>query len=1049
MQERQALVGPPASGKTAWLLGAWAEYGAPWGLGLAFTPEGARQLRRESQKRPDSPPLRVRTVNWLVHDLFARLGADGPRWRAIGNGGRAMVALWAWAKAAGERPAPLHRELGRAPGAGRELLRYFDLLSDSRESFSPESFSPPPTGDLAVDEVVRAYRHYLRALRRMGRAGVLEARLVALEELARHPELATELAGRVMVVDDWHLASPSEAAIVERIARGARRVIMTADFPLAKATVDDARLCWLSERLQAMQVAVVRGRLNQSSPPRVVLGRLVGEPPPPSMPAGEPVRAFLAASPSDEAEIVAQEVARFALEGGDLDDVAVVPFDRAILPHLGRALVDYRLQREADDGSLASQPLIRACLSALAVASGEDPEEGLSALLVLPPCELSARERENALGRGWRALACEEGALGRLGRALASLEEDLAFFGLAPRAEGEGSEQASAEDLAEALERFVSAAGLRQALLASSAPTTQQDRWLRQFEVWLRQVRETCRLQRDLGLRLGVASRLGLEALETATFEQIEGAVWIAMGASQGWGARLVFLTGLSEQALPAAPTSFQMLTAEQLSRLKGLAGLPNFIPPQEDVAAVALARARRRLAQAVARCSERLVMSTSATDEHGQRLLPSYFWVEALGPDGHFEAGKLKIGGGAFAPLHSQQLSPGNPPLTLSADTPPLALVPHWGRVAERVERLPAENAPAVHPPGAYHATLVDSFAACPKKTFWRYSLCIEERESDHRSLGNLVHRVLKGLCDPDPMGPCAGKWARAVEPDWKQMLAEAEELTDEALADEQSNIVFSSPLARSFARQRTRELLSLFCRFEAKVMRHRDFFQRETVAVEKQFCLRFHGFFIAGRVDRVDRLITPQGREFYEVLDYKTSRSENPSEATLVKGFLPGPGEPSRSFQLPVYYLALRAGALETPPNPPVAWVSLYYPWWVYGSPSKPPKDPEVFSSSGLRRLCFQREAGFDPYPPKGTLPYSGHSGSRAGKLLQPEEVQASEEALLARLNEMRASYEQGDLPSAPRDDEVCERCPYSLACDRGLASYAAGEEGRDSDE
>jgi len=665
-------------------------------------------------------------------------------------------------------------------------------------------------------------------------------------------------------------------------------------------------------------------------------------------------------SPDDEAAAIAGQI---AARGGDPSDYAVIPFDAELVPLLRRALASYGLPLaggEARDAhTLAIAPWARAGLALLA---GDEPAAAdLLRLLHDPALGLDPADARIAIEAA-RAGALRIGAGARLPSALsADGRARLRRPAAAARAAGEGLPSQRLRRWLARLGVAASCDARTEAALGADAADVDRRLWQR----WLGFLERSETLRAALGMPLQGADAAAILESAQALVEPEEPrrepavALW-QPGELGGRVAANVYVAGLHEGALPRPLPALPF--AEQLD--DGWQALPNYVALEPDDRRAAWARGEEELQRAIGRAYGSAYLSYSRADRDQRRRLASPLLAAALGTelDRH---GRLALGTSSAVKIR--------PPAMPRIAAPALS---------DHVEH----ESPYITSPSA-----LEDYFTCPRRSFYARRLGLYDvRSSPRQALGMVVHDALDELLAG---GPQAG-----LDP---QYIAE---LVDRHWGNDERR--WGSALRRDVFRQLAERAVANVARYESEHGAGRFF------ASELPFDWSIDDVVIRGRLDRVDR-----DADGLHVVDYKLGR-ESPSLAALLAEFVPpadAPGWRPGDIQLPVYALALEAGATPELAGERVVDVTLVYPLELYNDKGKP-------SVKGRRELRIIDHADGCPACQQPPARWTTHG------LVCRRQLEQLRERLLQAVAAMR----QGEWPADPRDGaQTCAFCAFRPIC------------------
>lgn len=457
----------------------------------------------------------------------------------------------------------------------------------------------------------------------------------------------------------------------------------------------------------------------------------------------------------------------------------------------------------------------------------------------------------------------------------------------------------------------------------------------------------------------------------------------LSLSQAKGRHWRRVFLVGVAEGLLPGPAARTGLLSPEDSQRLVEL------VPEMEEVLGPGddrLDRERHRLLLGISRADQQLTVSWAL--RYGERPVEGTPFGRAL---------EELVGGAVEAPLaldvtESDCLSTlagalagnGTPPSTGWA--PPGAL-----ELAAQLSPWDPVAASIAGPPSRLSASSLRRWLACPR-LYHFHRLRVTEPESREMVQGTAAHTLLERMYrdgDTKALGgeefaAAAGTLIRAEILPWvrERLLDPLEVLAVEIW------------------------LRALLFRWVQRIVDPGPALVGSPLAHEVGFAVPRRGYELVGRIDAVWR--GPSGE--LEVVDYKTGAGPPTSRDRLMAHLLGDDAGPPQDWQLAIYQLAARSGALAQLLGEarPVAVRN-----WYLG------QDPSSRFKVGLAARGFL-------VGPEGT------KVAWSDALLTPE-AEAEFEALLDR---EAAELAQGAFPALPRHDEgTClsdQGCPWGACCD-----------------
>lgn len=810
---------------------------------------------------------------------------------------RRMLIGMAWARAA-EGSRSLHAMHADQPGALDWVALLFERFADWSGTGDPNNLAPIEPKHARLHELWRAYREYLALCRQHGVVAFNEA-LNRASDALRVPTVRRASQPAVLLLDDIDLFQPAE-------------------LHFAGALAGDETAIWASSASQPSAHSLLASE-RQLYTWAVHHGLHIG--PGPNKAAITPdLRVAEYASPDDEAQAIADEIAARPPADGDWSRFALVVCDGELPPLLQRALsrrgvpVDGGAAR--DGYSLALARLAGLALKLLGGLSLSEAET--IAMLRDPALRLPTADAHAAVvavqEHRWQPFTPG----GRLPDEIApaARERIKAIESItATLREAPGS----------ALER------LRSWLAQTGCADAAWQRSRRALADWALAIdrqhweRLCALLEQAESLRAALGTPLSAaEASEVWTSAQ---ALIPAEGQADARGVRLwspgelggrdaerVWIAGLHENALPRPNQSLPHLLngeapehdADDVILNEGFGDLPAFVAPQSQDRAARWAAGHAELERMIGRATLEAMLSYSWTDRSGRRRLPSPIMTARMGitPDRH---GRLNIAGMR------------QPQVAIPANS-----------VASGTERAAAASVQSADAPFVVSPSMLEDYVQCPRRCFFARKLGLYDVASSPRqALGQVVHGALQDLLrDAAVLPPTPERAMQLVAEHW--------------IADEQR---WGSRLKARVFRQLAEQAVIQAARYEQEAKPKGTSFVGSEVGV--RYTLPGGAIVIEGRVDRIDR-----DAEGLHVIDYKLGRNSSTIKEILAE-FIPprdaDAGWRPADVQLPIYALALEQGVIggvERLPGERVASVALMYPLELYSATGK-------LSAKGLRRI------------------------------------------------------------------------------------------------
>lgn len=990
--------GGPGSGKTSLLarvvadrLGSGADPSRIVVVTASHAAAGEFRSLLDSRLAPAYSPPRI-----LTHERLARwiIGATGGSEPTVLSPVGEWVALGAALERARPLLGPLAR-LGSDPGCLDDLL---DVCGGFKQALvGPGLLAERLAGEVGVlaeaTVVAAAYQDQLAAMRARDTKDLAGD---ALGRLDLHPGALVGWAD-LLVVDQAEDLSPAQwylvRELVERL-RDPRAALMSGDPLVASAGYSGpSPRCF--EELLPSQLRPDEWRLGSAGSPGEALaaawGLAASPPPTAELLAGNPdppaaVRVWRFEDDVEEAFTVAREIRRARLEGElEYDEVAVVVPGQA-LTATARALASAGVPARVERLSWSDSPVTGQLLDWLRALCSPLDEEAILGVVqggIGPPSGTEVLGlRRTASGAGvplaaaLRSLAGSGGGGGPL-RDRADLWRDLG--GGDP---GLRDHRVDTEVFLDLLGRLELDLGLVQLALSDSAAAAALSR--------MNLAAEEAGVARE-GLRLppptlvewlqtldGALTRSGWEP-ERPPITNVPEVSVLTLSRTQGRHWKRVFLTGVAQGSLPGPPPRMGLLGPEDRQRLV------EQLPELEEVMGPAperLQRERRRFILGMSRATQETTVTWAR--RYGERVVE----------DSPFAAALEGLG-------HPASRAPGNLDVTEADCLAALAAAlageqgPPPPGIPEEALRLAGALAPwdpAAPAPGAMgnplSPTSLRRWLACPRLLHF-HRLQIDEPETRPVVQGTAAHRLLERLYRDRTWRDGVEFRSRALEVLRREILP----WVRERLLDPLESLAVAVWLDRFVSRWTDRVA------GPGSVV-------GVPIAHEVGFVVARAGYQLRGRVDAIWRL--PSGPT--ELVDYKTSAGSPPSRAGLLRSLLGDEGGPPNDWQLAIYRLAARAGALEWGGVSPPPEAARY--WYLGQDPSS-----RVATGLGTRGYRF----GDD-----------GETVEWHEALVTPA-MEATFEELLDR---EAAAALRGFFPAAPRHREgTClaePGCPWGDCCD-----------------
>lgn len=718
-------------------------------------------------------------------------------------------------------------------------------------------------------------------------------------ELIADDAIATGIRSRHrwVLVDEYQDTSPAQAALLDALTEGTRRITAAADpyqsiygfrgadlgnvadFPRRFSTPDGTP----ARRIALTRSFRVPSEILRAAEHLTASGALPGAAGPvePAPHAGR-VEAYVFDQATAEAEWIATEVEQlWRREGTPLHRIAVLlRSKRTLLPELSRAMARRQIPHDVPDARLVDHPAVQIVFD-LARAAQTDADPGMSAdaavrrLLLGPLFSLPVgRERQllrirRATGRRWSRIVAEE------------VPDGQALGALLGNA-GWATDQPAVDGFFTAWERlpqflaFVHGAARepdRRALAAFAqvlARQAERDPSVDLHEYWRRSATEDFEATPLLSHTPGDRQTLTLTTTHQA----------------KGLEFDVVFLADAVEGTFPDLRRGMSLVGTHLLG--SGDLSTQTRLRLQEEM----------RLAYtATTRARTRVVWTATAAgiDEAQQR--PSRFVRALLSADLAEGPTPPAVREDPITParfeawLRRRLADPASSPVDRLASATVLAgpLRPLWDARRFAGVRRPGPDTGLVPDGFRMSPTQAQSYDRCPRRYAFERLLRVEDGSSPYLLFGSLVHEALEAACRG------ALEHGRDI-PTADELRAAADDAWTKASFG-------SAILDRAWLRKAHELLDRLAEEWPADA--------RDTVDLERTLEMELDRVTWRGRVDRIDRL--PDGR--LRIVDYKTSAS------------MPTVEEAAGSLQLGFYLLAAREDEqLSTLGEP--AEAELWYP-------------------------------------------------------------------------------------------------------------------------
>jgi superfamily I DNA/RNA helicase len=1003
---RHVLVGAPLTGKTTRLVQAYLNYraaGFPSGqiLCLSFY-----RWNRDAIRRALSPQV-GESLPWVstLQDFLVKLLADyaqaadlPARPFPLGAAARSLLIQQSWSQCDGQ----LWREFGQRPGAVQEMTRVVDWISQNRNGFSCTQ------GEFGTHELAQVYMRYIELCRSHQLLTFQETSLRCLDLLADET-IRRELRSRfpVVLVDDLHLARPDQTAVIDALCGAETEMVATAWLGGVE-TAPELRNVW--ERIQRW--GAVEG-LSDPVPGvnRTIVqlaARAYGDPPN-EISDGEPALLLAPFTVEEELRATAQAIVRALVADNTLtpNDIAITTADSKLLPFAQRILPQYGLPVPVPQLAVRHTPLVLGGILTLRWLDAGDEDERLAVereLFSLPYCALdpvdlaalaqAAEKHEKSILSLDQAELPKLGAEAETGATIKRVRETL------------NSLDRSAPERALILSAIEKLGGIEWAWRSEDWPRSQRDAWARYFSDWLAAVQEMEETAGQIGIVPENMHDLveGLADQVADRSEQENGIRLLDPAHLNGQLARLNYVIGLSEKAVPRWPPEFQLVAEHELPALFADAR-PVVLPASRDHG-VWLEREGRQLALLLTRGREHLQVSVSHYGSGGDGQLPTPFFEKLLGDEGEIDRdGNLKL-------LHPRLWREGK----VDVDgTTPESVIPRL-RVAAGAPRRPG-TAALILADHTFSASQLRIYLTCPLQFFYARVLNLDTGEPDLFLRGQLVHEILCAVLGDGSL--LSVNLLTRKRPSW---LGDKAKLASRALAaleaawsgtacdlpyggryepSQEWGTSFGPELQTRAVRQWAQELLQEWAEFEVEGWK--DAGSRQPVLLEVPFTLNLDGYRLRGRIDRVDQ-VRAGSKVSYEVIDYKTGSGGAASLNAQVQKFLPLDGEEASDYQLPLYALALKSGVMGLKVKPRLL---------IYLNLEKLEKTTRgAFGAAALRTIELS------------SIPNADYKTGRVPAALLEGPIRDS---ILKTLAAMSAS------PYPAKPDYHCKWCDFRVACDR----------------
>lgn len=929
-QARHVLLGAPLTGKTTRLVEAYLSHRAGGFapgeiLCLSFYRSNADAIRRAlTPLVGESLHWVISLQDWLVRLLEEYADAAGlpPRPFPLGAATRSLIIRQAWS----ETDGPLWREFGERPGVVQQLTRVVDWISQNRTGFVCRP------GEFSNYELAQVYVRYIDLCRSHHLLTFQETSLRCLDLLSE-ANIGASHRRRfpVLLVDDLHLARPDQIAVIEALCGAETQLTATAWLEGDEAA-PESRLIWETIHRWGGVEHLGGHAPGVSHTIMEVAARAWGNP------AGyenfaEHALLLTAFTVEEEVHSTAQSIVRALVADDTLspNDIAVTAADPKLIPFAQRILTEYGLPVEEPSPAVRHTPLVLGGILALRWVYAADENERLAVereTLALPYCSIDPVDLA-ALGT-----AAEEHEKSILSLSPTELPELVSERETKVMLERVREAFAGLLDLAPESVRIMTAVqklkGLEWAWHGDDWPRKQRDTWTKYLSDWLVAVQE----MEETAARIGLVPENGHELVGGLVdqvpdrSERRHGILLLDRDHLNGEQARLNYVLGLSEEAVPRWPSEIQLVSEGELPNL--FADGRSVVLPASRDHQVWLEREGRQLVLILTRGRERLRVSVSRYSSGGDRQLPSPFFEQLLADEGEIDRdGKLTL----IRPRVWREETVDAEGITPESMIPRMsvqALSPRTHGAAARI-----------FDGHTYSASQLRTYLTCPLQFYFARVLSLDTREPDTFQRGELVHEILCATLGDGSLqsvnllarkrpswlgdkGKLAERALAALEAAWSGTLCDLR-YGGRYMPTQEWRLKFGPELQTRAVRLWAERLLLGWVEFEVEGWKNPV--ARQPVLLEVPFTLYLDGYRIEGRIDRVDQ-VTEGTRVRYQVVDYKTGSGGAKSLNAQLRKFLPLEGEEPADYQLPLYALALKSGVMGLKATPEALnYVNLEY--------------------------------------------------------------------------------------------------------------------------
>ncbi|MCX6014580.1 MAG: PD-(D/E)XK nuclease family protein [Chloroflexales bacterium] len=533
-----------------------------------------------------------------------------------------------------------------------------------------------------------------------------------------------------------------------------------------------------------------------------------------------------------------------------------------------------------------------------------------------------------------------------------------------------------------------------------------RDAWLRDYHSWLARIEEVDRIA--LSEKIAGAQReqliSSIESLPNTLDAMYRTTLPLTIHSRTGASANAdcVIVMGMSEHVAPRSAFGYQLFREQTLCAAFVASHRPH--PPLRTAAPASSEREERRLATLCGSHAHEVVFTMAHHSVNGATQLASPYFERILHGMARFTAnGELEV-------TDTTNIT------RINGAAMPVAH--HPAPMTTPVRQVMHDN--------SFSASQISNYLGCPRRYFYEKIVRISDDDDDdsrdERNLdtGNLIHEVLCAALgngqtsDVDLRNESAATFIMTLAQlpqRTSQILAAAWQGEPVALGagtnympTQRWSNRFGEGLRQRSSLRKIEQLLERWVTIEHAL--HKQAIRRP-VLLEHQLSMTLNGKRINARIDRIDLVTISSTERYYEIIDYKTSKTKAYSD--LLKVFLPKNDEKPTNYQIPLYLLGLTQP--EWSLTPAATQMRMYY--LGIPKPADAAKDPTRVTILGEQPTNILKQGN-----------------SHIGIQLATSDLHGT---IALQLDRIMEQMRQTPYPTTPSCG--CNYCPFALICDDAI--------------